>query len=157
MALLQNKPCHFYGRQKICLQAKFELSRWTLAPLVPIFSFRSLNKLGPLVAYQKIGYMARAPIGSGPSIQVSSPSNHLLGYFWSPNQRTADNHICSCTSLAYVVRSPTLKRKSGCPTGINKRFGTLIRVRRVWCLLLYLFWKTNSIQPSQITILIGHL
>ena len=54
MALLQNKPSQFSGHEKICLQTKFELSRWTLAPKKPYFLFRSLNKLGPLVAYFKI-------------------------------------------------------------------------------------------------------
>ena len=91
------------------------------------FPFRSLNKLSPLVAYQKIGYMARAPIGPGPSIQVSSQSDHLLGYFFLSNRRTAHNHICSCKSLAYVVRPRTLKRKSGCPTGINKNSKHLVQ------------------------------
>ena len=109
----------FFLMSKKCQQTKFELSKWTLTLSVPIFLFRSLNKLGPLVTYPKIGYTARPPIGPGQSIPVSSPSNHLLGYFWSPNRRTVDNPICSCTSLAYVVRLPTLKRKSGCPTGIN--------------------------------------
>ena len=54
MELLQNKPSHFTGREKICLQTKFELSRWTLAPKKPNFLFGSLNKLGPLVDYFKI-------------------------------------------------------------------------------------------------------
>ena len=55
MALLQNKSCHFFGLAKICLHTKFELSRWTVALSGPIFAFRSLNKLGPLVADIKIG------------------------------------------------------------------------------------------------------
>ena len=120
MALLQNKPCHFYGRQTICLQAKFELSRWTLSPLVPIFLFRSLNKLGPLVAYPKTAMMVPAYMGQDQSTPVSSQSINLKGNFVYRKWRTVDNPICSCTSLAYVVRSPTLKRKSGCPTGIKK-------------------------------------
>ena len=54
MALLQNKSCHFFGLAKICLHTKFELSRWTVALSGPIFAFRSLNKLGPLVDDFKI-------------------------------------------------------------------------------------------------------
>ena len=57
-----------------CLQTKFELSRWTLALLVPIFSFRSLNKLGPLVSYFKIGYMVPAHMGQDQFTLVSSQS-----------------------------------------------------------------------------------
>ena len=54
MALLQNKLCHFYGHQKICQQAKFELSRWTLALSAPIFLFRSLNKVCKKVARETL-------------------------------------------------------------------------------------------------------
>ena len=56
MALLQNKPCQFYGRQKIYLQTKFELSKLILALSGPNFLFRPLNKLGPLVDNFKIMY-----------------------------------------------------------------------------------------------------
>ena len=76
MALQQNKPCQFYGRQKICLQTKFELSRWTLALKKPIFSFRSLNKLGPLVAYPKTAMVVPAHMGQDQFTQVSSQSIH---------------------------------------------------------------------------------
>ena len=61
MALVQNKPSHFNGREKICIQTKFELSRWTLALKKPIFSFRSLNKLGPL-ASESVEYEAKTII-----------------------------------------------------------------------------------------------
>ena len=48
MVLLQNKPCQFYGRQKICLQTKFELSRWTLAPSGPVFASKCLTALNQM-------------------------------------------------------------------------------------------------------------
>ena len=124
MALLQNKPCHFYGCQKICLQAKFELSRWTLALSGPNFLFQSLNKLGPLVTYPKTAMVVPAYMGQEQFTQFSFPSTNFKDNYCGRNRRTAHNHICStamqCTLLAYVVRSPTLKRKSGCPTGIKK-------------------------------------
>ena len=54
MAPYRNKPCQFYGLQKICLQTKFELSKWTLALSGPVFVFRSLNKvLQQIVLSQK--------------------------------------------------------------------------------------------------------
>ena len=77
MALQQNKPCQFYGSQKIYLQTKFELSRLTLAPFRPIFSFRSLNKLSPLVADFKISYMAPAEYGQDQFTKVPSQSINL--------------------------------------------------------------------------------
>ena len=67
MALLQNKSCHFFGLAKICLHTKFELSRWTVALSGPIFAFRSLNKLGPLVGDIKIGYAVHAHMGQDQS------------------------------------------------------------------------------------------
>ena len=120
MALLQNKPCQFYGRQKIYLQTKFELSRLTLAPFRPIFSFQSLNKLCPLVAYPKIGLTVCAHMGQDQSTQVWLSSDNFKDNFSHALCRTAHNHIRSCILLSYVVRSPTLKRKSECPSGINK-------------------------------------
>ena len=75
MALLQNKSCHFFGLAKICLHTKFELSMWTVALSGPIFAFRSLNKLGPLVEYQKTGMVVPAHMGQDQSTPVSSQSN----------------------------------------------------------------------------------
>ena len=45
MALLLYKPFHFTRLQRICLQTKFELSKWTLSLSVPISSLGSLNEL----------------------------------------------------------------------------------------------------------------
>ena len=120
MALLQNKPCQFYGHQKICLQTKFELSKLILALSGPNFLFRPLNKLGPLVDYFKIAISSRAHTAKEKFSQVWSTWVNFKDHFCGALCRTAHNHICSCTSLTYVVSSRTLKRKSGCPTGIKK-------------------------------------
>ena len=53
MAPSKYKQCHFYGLQKICLQTKFELSKWTLALSGPVFAFRSLNKVPQQMALSK--------------------------------------------------------------------------------------------------------
>ena len=63
MALVQNKPSHFNGHEKICQQNKFELSKWTIAPLRSNFPFPSVNKLGPLVADPKIALSDPAHMG----------------------------------------------------------------------------------------------
>ena len=81
MALLQNKPCHFDFREKLCLQTKFELSRWTLALTKPIFSFRSLNKLGPLVEYFKIAMSVCAHPDQDKFSQVWSTSVNFKDHF----------------------------------------------------------------------------
>ena len=49
----RNKPCQFYRLQKLCLQTKFELSKWTLALPGPVFAFRSLNKVPQQMAPQR--------------------------------------------------------------------------------------------------------
>ena len=121
MALLQNKPCHFYGHQKICQQTKFELSRWTLAPSESNFPFQPLNILGPLVRYPKTAMVVCAHMGQDQSTQVSSQSVNIQDHFDPALCGTAHNPYRQCRSLAYVVRSPTLKRKSGCPTGIKNK------------------------------------
>ena len=70
MALLQNKPCQFYGRQKIYLQTKFELSKLILALSGPNFLFRPLNKLGPLVGDFQILYTVNAQYAEDDVSQV---------------------------------------------------------------------------------------
>ena len=77
MALVQNKPSHFNGREKICIQTKFELSKWTIAPSMSNFPFRSLNKLGPLVAYKKTAHMVCGHMGQGQSTQVWLSSDNF--------------------------------------------------------------------------------
>ena len=93
MALQQNKPCHFYRRQKICLQTKFELSRWTLALLGSNFLFRSLNKLGPLVAYPKTAMVVPAHMGQDQFTPVSSQSINLKGNIVKTNYELRITHI----------------------------------------------------------------
>ena len=110
MALLQNKPCQFYGRQKIYLQTKFELSKLILALSGPNFLFRPLNKLGPLVDNFKIAISGRAHPAQDNFSQVWSTSVNFKDNFPPGNYEPRITHI----------RPRTLKRKSGCPTGINK-------------------------------------
>ena len=137
MALLQNKPCQFYGHQKIYLQTKFELSKLILALSGPNFLFRPLNKLGPLVDYFKIAISSRAHTAKEKFSQVWLTSvNFKNNFYKSLCEPWITLYAVQCTSLAYVVRSPTLKRKSGCPTGIKKilrnmylKFSWLIQTR----------------------------
>ena len=102
MALVQNKPSHFTGREKICLQTKFELSKWTIAPSRSNFPFRSLNKLGPLVRYPKTAMVVCAHMGQDQSTQVSSQSVNIQDHFMDSN--------CEpwITLYARVYRSRTL-------------------------------------------------
>ena len=86
MVLLQNKPCHFNGRQKICLQTKFELSRWTLALTKPIFLFQSLNKLGPLEADHKFALSDPAHPPCDHLTQVWLQSVNLQDHFLNVNR-----------------------------------------------------------------------
>ena len=98
-----------YPFSKIYYVLKFQPSRWIIAPSRPDFSFRSLNKLGPLVDNFEIGYMVPAHTPQDHSTKVSSTSNNFQGYFFLTNCEPRITHI----------RPRTLKRKSGCPTGIK--------------------------------------
>ena len=62
--------------------------------------------------------------GSNESLSKLEFKNGLISFF-EKNKIVevvrVTNALCYyCTLLAFVIRSPTLKRKSGCPTGINK-------------------------------------
>ena len=147
MALLQNKPCHFYGRQKICVQTKFELSRWTLALSGSNFSFRSLNKLGPLVTDIKITISGCAHTAQDKFSQVWSTSVNFKDNFLQALCRTVDNPICSI----YDVRSNNAKKKKWMPYGHQKRTSSI-------CLLgeKKKFWQESS-EYHRVTAQIGDL
>ena len=91
MALLQNKPCQFYGRQKIYLQTKFELSKLILALSGPNFLFLPLNKLGHLVDNFKIAISGRAHPAQDKFSQVWLTSVNFKDNLLQGNGRTADN------------------------------------------------------------------
>ena len=59
-----------YPFSKTYFVLKFQPSRWTMAPSRPIFSFRSLNKLGPLVDNFKIALSDCAHTWNNPLTQV---------------------------------------------------------------------------------------
>ena len=70
---------------------KFQPSRWTMAPSRPIFSFRSLNKLGPLVDNFKIAISGRAHPAQDKFSQVWLTSVNFKDNLLQGNGRTVDN------------------------------------------------------------------
>ena len=58
---------------------------WNLALSGPNFLFRSLNKLGPLVAYQKTELSVPAHMGQDQSTPVSSQSINIQDHFTYAN------------------------------------------------------------------------
>ena len=113
-AIPMKQSCYLFS--KIYYILKFQPSRWIMAPSRPDFSFRSQNKLGPLGDNFEIGYMVPAHTPQDHSTKVSSTSNNFQGYFLPTNCEPRITHI----------RPSTLKRKSGCPSGINNQLSCLV-------------------------------
>ena len=114
MVLLQNKPCQFYGRQKICLQTKFELSKLILALSQSNFLFRPLNKLSPLVGDIKIGYAVPAHLGQDTFVGVAS--RHVQEHLCCLVGLLFDPHNCT-EAVIYILNLKHVFDFSGCGNG----------------------------------------
>ena len=136
MALLQNKPCQFYGHQKIYVQTKFELSKLILALSGPNFLFRPLNKLGHLVDFFKIARSDCAHPAQDKFSQVWSTSVNFKDHFMDALCRTVDNPICSI----YDVRLNNAKKKKWMPYGHQKnqawQYDLLVDMFLIWYIYL---------------------
>ena len=98
-----NLPCFQWSRS-------FQPSRWTMALSRPIFSFRSLNKLSPLVGDFKILY----------TVCAHHAQDHLSQVWWTSVNFKDNKPQGNCRTVEHPLRPSTLKRKSGCPPGIKK-------------------------------------
>ena len=122
-AIAMKQSCNLFA--KIYFLLKFQLSRWSLAPSGSYFPFWSVNKHGPLVGYFKIVYMVHAYNAQEQFSLVWSTSTNFKANYLDAHCPvwTADNPLCPST----------LKRKSGCPSGINN-FKSILKKYKIGAL-----------------------